>query len=321
MRIANNFINNPNFFDLLIVGAGPAGLTAAIYAQRANLKVAFFEKETPGGKVVKTSFVENYPGFENISGPDLALNFFQHATKIGAKFIYGEVIDITKINNIFHLTTADGTVRYAKAVIIASGMTERKLNIPGETEYYGRGLSYCAICDGPIYKNKPVAIIGGGNTAVEEALYLSSICSKVFLIHRRQEFRAEASLVEKVKKDSKIELILDTVPISFNGDGKRIVSLTCENVVSKKQQTINVDCIFPFIGFLPVNSFTKKLEIINPNNGFLEVNADFETKIKGLFVAGDVVNKEIRQISTAINDGTIAAINCKKYIDEEFENV
>ncbi|WP_412032521.1 thioredoxin-disulfide reductase [Malacoplasma muris] len=319
MRIDTNYINNPHFFDVLIIGAGPAGLTAALYAQRANLKVAFFEKDTPGGKVVKTSVVENYPGFKTVSGPDLALNFFQQASSIGAKFIYGEVTNISKLNEIFHVTTSDGMVRYSKVVIIASGMTERKLNIPGEIEYYGKGVSYCAICDAAIYKNKPVAVIGGGNTALEESLYLADICSKVYLIHRRQGFRAEEVIISKVKQHKNIQLILDAVPLSFDGDGKKITGLTYENVIDKKQGKISIDCVFPFIGFLPVNNFFEKLNIKNENNGFVDVDSNFQTKIVGLYCVGDVVNKNIRQISTAINDGTIAAVHAKKYIDEHFE--
>lgn len=319
MRIDTNYINNPHFFDVLIIGAGPAGLTAALYAQRANLKVAFFEKDTPGGKVVKTSVVENYPGFKTISGPDLALSFFQQASGVGAKFIYGEVTNISKINDIFHVTTIDGMVRYSKVVIIASGMTERKLNIPGEKEYYGKGLSYCAICDAAIYKNRPVAVIGGGNTALEESLYLADICSKVYLVHRRQGFRAEEVIVEKVKKHPNIELVLDAIPVSFDGDTKKVTGLTVENTITKAHSKINVDCIFPFIGFLPVNNFFEKLDIKNPENGFVDVDSNFLTKITGLYCVGDLVNKDIRQISTAINDGTIAAVHAKKYIDEHFE--
>lgn len=319
MRIDTNYINNPHFFDVLIIGAGPAGLTAALYAQRANLKVAFFEKDTPGGKVVKTSVVENYPGFKTISGPDLALSFFQQASAVGAKFIYGEVTNISKLNDIFHVTTSDGMVRYSKVVIIASGMTERKLNIPGEAQYYGKGVSYCAICDAAIYKNKPVAVIGGGNTALEESLYLADICSKVYIVHRRQGFRAEEVIISKVKQHKNIQLILDAIPTSFDGNGQKIIGLSYENVNDKNIGKITVDCIFPFIGFLPVNNFFNKLNIVNETNGFVDVDSNFQTKITGLYCVGDVVNKSIRQISTAINDGTIAAVHAKKYIDEHFD--
>ena len=320
MRVDSNYLNNPNFFDLLIVGAGPAGLTAALYAKRAGLKVAFYEKDTPGGKVVKTGFVENYPGFSNISGPDLAMNFFKQVTELGVKFIYGEVTKVRKMDNIFHVFSSDGQARYAKTVIIATGVTEKKLGIKGEDQYYAKGLSYCAICDASLYKDKPVAVIGGGNTALEEALYLSDIVSKVFLIHRRQGFRADNWVVEKVKANKKIQLVLDYVPVEFVGDGKKINSIIIKHVPTNKLAKIMVDCIFPFIGFIPVNNIVSDLKITNEENGFVDVNKKMETKVTGLFCIGDLVNKNIRQISTAVGDGSVAAIEAKKYIEENFDN-
>lgn len=318
MRIDSNYINNPNFYDVLIIGAGPAGLTAAIYCQRANLKVAFYEKETPGGKVVKTSFVENYPGFSNISGPDLAMNFFKQVSELGVKFIFGEVTRVIKVNDIFHVTSSDGQIRYAKAVILATGMTEKKLGIKGETEYYGKGLSYCAICDATLYKDKPVAIIGGGNTALEESLYLADIVSTVYLVHRRNEFRADASVIEKVRKNPKIKLVLNHIPVEFNGDGKKINHIIIKNVESNQLSKINVDCIFPFIGFLPVNKLVESLDVINKETGFINVNEKMETIVPGLFCIGDLVNKNVRQIATAVGEGSIAAIETKKYIEKNF---
>ena len=316
MRIDSNYINNPNYFDVLIVGAGPAGLTAALYCQRANLKVAFYEKETPGGKVVKTSIVENYPGFSSITGPDLAVSFFKQVSQLGVKFIFSEVTKISKIDNIFHVTSSDQQVRYAKAVIIASGMSEKKLNIPGEKQYYGKGVSYCAICDAALYKNKPVAVIGGGNTALEESLYLADIVSKVYLIHRREGFRAEESIVDKVKAHPNIELVLNYVPTEFvSSDKKTISSIKIQNVLNNETKEIDVNCIFPFIGFIPITNFVSGLNITDETNGFINVNSKMETSIPGLFCAGDVNNKEIRQISTAVGDGTIAAIEAKKYIE------
>lgn len=320
MRIDSNYLNNPNFFDVLIIGAGPAGLTAALYCKRANLKVAFYEKETPGGKVVKTSFVENYPGFSNVSGPDLAMNFFKQVSELGVKFIFGEVTKIRKVGDIFHVFSADGQARYAKVVIVATGMTEKKIGVKNEAEYYGRGVSYCAICDAALYKDKPVAVIGGGNTALEESLYLADIVSKVYLIHRRQGFRADAMVVEKVKANKKIELVLDAVPHEFLGDGKTINGIIIKNVNDNKLLKINVDCIFPFIGFVPTNKMVEGLEITDPNTGFVLVNEKMETAIPGLFSTGDVNNKTVRQISTAVGDGTIAAIEAKRYIENNFSD-
>lgn len=316
MRIDSNYINNPNFFDVLIVGAGPAGLTAALYCQRANLKVAFYEKETPGGKVVKTAVVENYPGYSTISGPDLAVNMFKQVSELGVKFIFSEVIKISKIDNVFHVTSTDNQVRFSKTVIIASGMTEKKLNIPGEKEYYGRGVSYCAICDASLYKNQEVAVIGGGNTALEESLYLADIVKKVYLVHRREGFRAEESIVEKVKNHSNIEMLLNYVPIEFvSEDKKKISSIKIQNIQDNNVYELNVGCVFPFIGFLPLTNFVENLDVKNVDNGFINVNSKMETTIPGLFCAGDVCDKDVRQISTAIGDGTIAAIEAKKYIE------
>lgn len=315
MRVDSNYINNPNYFDLLIVGGGPAGLAAAVYAKRANLKVAFIEKDTPGGKVVKTGFVENYPGFSSISGPDLAMNFFKQVTELNVKYIYGNVTNISKLDNIFHVTTEDGMIRFSKTVIIASGMTERKIGVPGEKEYYGRGVSYCAICDAAIYKNKPVAVIGGGNTALEESVYLADIVSKVYLIHRRDQFRGDEIAVQKAKANNKVEFILDTVPISFDGDGKKIIGITVKNVKTNQERKIEVSCIFPFVGFLPVTEFISKFDV-KDQNGFVKTNNKMETSVPGLFSAGDVNNKDFRQISTAVADGTIAALEAKKYLDE-----
>lgn len=319
MRIDNHYVNNPNFYDVLIVGAGPAGLTAAMYCKRANLNVAFFEKDTPGGKVVKTSTVENYIGFESISGPDLALSFFKQVTKLGVKFIFGEVTKISKIDNVFIVETKNGITWYSKTVIIATGMSERKLNIPGESEYYGKGVSYCAICDATLYKGKEVAVIGGGNTAIEESLYLSDIVSKVYLIHRRSEFKAEQINIDKVLKNPKIELVLNSVAEEFVSEDKKVISaIKVKNLETEESRIIPVKCIFPFIGFIPINNFVSHLSIANKDNGFIDVDSKNETNIPGLFCAGDIVNKNIRQISTAVGDGTIAAIEVKKYIDENW---
>lgn len=315
MRIDNTYKNNPNYFDVLIIGSGPAGISAAIYSQRASLKTGIIEKDAPGGKIVKTAFIENYPGFKTISGPDLAYSMFEQMNNVGVKYIYGNVVDIKKINNIFHVSSEDGMTKYSKVVIIASGMNEKKIGIPGEKEYYGKGLSYCAICDGPLYKNKPIAIIGGGNSALEEALYLSDLSSEIHLIHRRKEFRADKSIVDKVMANKNIFLHLDNIPISFNGDGKKIDSITIQNINTNAKNDLVIDCIFPFIGFLPVNNFALNFDIID-DNGFIIADQNMATSIEGLFSVGDVNKKQYRQISTAVSDGTIAALAAKKYIDE-----
>lgn len=315
MRIDNTYKNNPNYFDVLIVGSGPAGISAAIYSQRASLKTGIIEKDAPGGKIVKTAFIENYPGFKSVSGPELAYGMFEQMNNTGVKYIYGNVVEIKKINDFFHVSSEDGMIKYSKVVIIASGMNEKKIGIPGEKEYYGKGLSYCAICDGPLYKNKPIAIIGGGNSALEEALYLSDLSPEIHLIHRRKEFRADQMIIDKVKANKNIFLHLDNIPISFNGDGKKINSITIEDINNNIQTNIKIDCIFPFLGFLPVNNFILNFNIID-DNGFIIVNKNMATSIDGLYSVGDVNKKQYRQISTAISDGTIAALAAKKYIDD-----
>ena len=243
------------------------------------------------------------------------MNFFKQVSELNVKYIYGNVTNISKLDDIFHVTTEDGMIRFSKTVIIATGMTERKIGVPGEKEYYGRGVSYCAICDAAIYKNKPVAVIGGGNTAIEESIYLADIVSKVYLIHRRDAFRADEIVVQKAKANSKIEFLLDTVPKSFDGDGKKIVGITVENVKTKVETKIEVDCIFPFVGFLPVTESVAKFDI-KDQNGFVKTNSRMETAVPGLFSAGDVNSKDFRQISTAVADGTIAALEAKKYLEE-----
>lgn len=307
-------LNDKDIYDVIIIGAGPAGLTAAIYAKRANLKTAIYEKYIPGGKVAKTAFVENYSGYEKIEGPSLATNFYNHAINLGVEIFYEEVIDINKKDNIFYIKSNSGMIQISKTVILSTGTVERKLNIPGEEEFYGKGLSYCAICDGSFYKNQDVAIIGGGNSAFEESLFLSSIVKKVYLIHRNKKFRADQSVIDRVYKNNKIELILDTIVTRINGD-KSINEIEIENVLNNKKDKLQVKAVFPMIGFDSKIDFLKNISVLN-NNSFLIVDENMSTNIPGLFSAGDNNDKHIRQISTAISDGTIAALSCKKYIDD-----
>lgn len=313
MRVDSNFINNPNFFDLLIIGAGPAGLTAALYAKRANLKVGFYEKETPGGKVVKTAFVENYPGFEKISGPDLALNFFKQTSSYNIPFLYAEVTSIIKRDDIFYVTSSDGMVRYAFSVILATGMSERKINIPGESEYYGKGVSYCAICDASLYRNKKICVLGGGNSALEEALYLTDFASELYLIHRREEFRAEEYIVKKVLENKKIIKYLNYVPIEFVGDKKAITSIKIQNVKDQSIKELETSVIFPFFGFIPNNALATKLDL-ETENGFIKTNSEGLTSIDGLYCCGDLVAKATRQIANAVGEAAVCATSAKKYV-------
>ncbi len=292
--------------DLIIVGAGPAGLTAAIYASRAGLDTMIIERGAPGGKVFVTHMVENYPGFESISGRELSQTMHKHALKFGAKYEYGDVKEIIDLGETKKVITNMNEYE-AKKVIIATGTENRKLGAEGEERLQGAGISYCAVCDGNFFKDKDVAVIGGGNSALEEALYLADICSSVTIVHRRQEFRAESYIVDKVKTRSNIKFVLDSNVVSFNGENL-LESVTVENKNSKEQSTIDVAGAFVYVGLIPITSPFTDLGIVD-ERGNIKVDERLESKVKGIFVAGDVREKELRQIATATNDGAICAQN------------
>ncbi|HOE06354.1 MAG TPA: thioredoxin-disulfide reductase [Bacilli bacterium] len=302
-------------FDVLIIGAGPAGMTAAIYAARGNLKVGIIEQGAPGGAMVNTSVIENYPGFKKIEGTSLALEMFEQVNDLGVEYFGYSVIDIEKNEDIFKVTVEGLAEKLeSKALVIATGTKNKHLNIPGEETYKGKGISWCAICDGSFYKNKPVAVIGGGNSALEEALYLADIASKVYVIHRRDEFRGAEILVSKLKVRDNVEFILNTIPLEFLGE-ENLKQIKLQNKLSSEVFTIDVDGCFEYVGQQPANQLISKLEITD-ERGYVMVDKNFETSIKGLYACGDIVAKEIRQIATAINDGAIAALNIVKYCKE-----
>lgn len=303
--------------DLTIVGCGPAGLTAAIYACRANLDVIMIDKNSPGGKVITTASVENYPGFNEISGPDLSLKFFEQTQNLGAKFMFNDVVDIqTDINSNFKFVKLKNEkIIKTKAVIIATGMVNRKIGCTNESELYQKGISYCAICDGAIYKNQPVAVIGSGRSAVEEAIFLSSIASDVTVISNKIEFKADAKEIEHLQSLSNVKIYFQTDTLSFNGSDK-LTSLTLRNQLTNETFNLNVNAAFIFIGFLPMSPTINEKSILSNESNFIDVNYQMQTSYPGIFAAGDIVNKKIRQISTAISDGTIAALSAVDYIKD-----
>lgn len=304
-------------FDLVIVGAGPAGLTAAIYASRANLSVCFIDKDAPGGKVVTTAFVENYPGYENISGPDLSLKFFDQAKKLGAKFIFSEVKNIDVVDEYKYTELSNGNTIRSKVVIIATGMVNRKIGCINEVQMFGKGVSYCAICDGAIYKDQHVAVIGSGLSAIEESLYMSDIASKVTLISNKEKFKVENDKsTQHLFEKTNIEILYNTETISFNGNDK-LKSITLKDKTTNKQYELEVAGAFIFIGFIPICPTVNNNSILDPISKFINVDSKMETIVPGIFAAGDIVNKKIRQISTAIGDGTIAALSAADYISEK----
>ncbi len=299
--------------ELAIIGAGPAGLTSAIYAARALLDVEVYEKGLIGGQVATATHVENYPGFpDGIEGVELIEKMKKQAESFGAKIIFSEIKKINWQDR--KLMTTRGEVE-TEALIIASGTSPRELGVKGEREFKGKGVSYCAVCDGAFYTDEEVAVVGGGNTAVEEALYLTKFASKVYLIHRRDLLRAERILQERLFSNPKIEVLWNTVVREIKGDNF-IKSIVIENLVTGELKELNISGIFIYIGLKPNTSFVEGLLKLD-KDGFILTNEDMETSVEGIFAAGDVRSKTLRQIATAVGDGAIAAISAEKYIREQ----
>ena len=304
---------NSNKFDVIIIGAGPAGLSAGLYAARAKLKTLIIENKYPGGQIVITEFIENYPGYkEPVSGYELTQNFLEHSLKFGVEQITDEITGIIPQKDNHKIITKSSEYS-AKAVIICSGASPRVLNIPGEKEFTGKGVSYCATCDAAFFKNKEVGVIGGGDTALEEALFLTKFVSKVYLIHRRDKFRAMKVIVDRVLNNDKIEIIYNSRPVSINGAGK-VESITIENALNKENKIIEIAGVFVFAGYVPNNSFIPE-PIIKSNDGYIITDEKLETNIPGIFAAGDVRKKYLRQVITACADGATAAFAAMRYID------
>lgn len=295
-------------YDLIIVGSGPAGMTAAIYAARNNLKVMICESSAPGGQMINTSSIQNYPGYIDVDGATLAFSMYEQVTKLDVDYIFGMCTKITKKDDFELIINEEKYI--SKNVIIATGARNNKLKVPGEEALIGRGISFCAICDAHFYKGKEVAVIGGGNSSLEEAIFLSTVASKVYLIHRRNEFRAEEKLVQRIKEIGNIHLILNTNVVKFNGQNK-LESIDLKNNDTQNITTLTVDGCFEFVGMIPSSELLKEFNCIN-ENGYVVVDENFQTTTKGLYACGDVINKKIRQIVTAVNDGAIASMHITK---------
>ena len=287
-------------YDIIIVAAGPAGLTAALYARRANKKVLVLEAKTYGGQIINASVVENYPGIEKISGVDYATTLYNQVKKLGAEIKFETV---TRIQEDKTVITSDNTYQ-AKAIILATGAENRRLNINKETEFVGKGVSYCATCDGNFYKNKTVAVVGGGNTALEDAIYLSDIVKKVYLIHRREEFRGEAKYVKDIKNKENIELILNSTVKTLNG--KDILENIDIEDNNGNIKSIDIDGLFIAVGQSPKNEIMSNIIKLD-KMGYIISEDGVHTNIKGIYVAGDARVKQLRQLTTAVGDGSLAA--------------
>ena len=296
-------MNQP--FDCVVIGAGIAGCTAAIYLKRWNLNVLVLEKNMPGGTINKTSIIENYPGIKNIDGTTLALNLYDQIQSLNINYKYGNVIKIEKQNDEFQIET-DLEKLKTKSIIIATGRKPKTLNLENEEKLIGHGISYCATCDGPLYKDKEVCIVGGGNSALEESIYLSNICKKVTIINRSSILKADNYLVEKVKEISNIDIMYNAKVQNLIEEKNKLKSIT----INKEQESQNIDCdgLFIFIGFEPD---IPNIEGINLDNGYIVVDTKMQTNIRNICACGDIIKKDLYQIITAAGEGAQAANTIK----------
>lgn len=293
-------------FDLVIIGAGPAGMSAAIYGSRAGLKTAMLEAGAPGGKLIKTAEISNWPGITSTNGAQLASDMFEHSTVFGAEYVYGNVVNVEDRGEYKAIICEDGEVYEAKALIVATGTLERKMNIPGEEENIGRGVSFCAVCDGAFFRNQEVCVVGGGNSALEEADYISQFASKVNIIIRRDEFRADSIVQKAIEGNAKIHVITKHVPVRVVDNKTRVTGLVLKHVDTGIETTVETNGIFPYIGLDPATHFLESLDVLD-EHGYIMVDENCETRVKGVYGAGDVIKKKLRQVVTATNDGAIAA--------------
>ncbi|MCK1998280.1 thioredoxin-disulfide reductase [Psychrobacillus psychrodurans] len=300
-------------YDVIIIGAGPAGMTAAVYTSRANLSTLMIERGIPGGQMANTEEVENYPGFEMILGPELSTKMFEHAKKFGAEYAYGDVSEIVNGED-YKTVKVSGKEYKALAVIISSGAEYKKMGIPGETELGGRGVSYCAVCDGAFFKQKNLVVVGGGDSAVEEGAFLTKFANKVTIVHRRDELRAQKILQDRAFANEKIDFIWNTTLKEIHGKDGKVASVTLVSTVDGTEREFETDGVFVYVGMLPLTKPFANLGILN-DGGYIVTNEKMETTVPGIFGAGDVREKMLRQIVTATGDGSIAAQAAQHYIE------
>jgi len=305
-------------YEIIIVGAGPAGQAAALYAGRSRIPTLVLERGIPGGQLWNTAEVEDYPGFEHIMGPDLAERMQKHAEKFGARFETAEVESISVDGDDRVVTTADGREFRAPAVIVTAGGEARKLGVPGEDELAGKGVSYCAVCDGAFFEGAEIAVVGGGDSAVEEGTFLTRYGSRVHLIHRRDEYRAQPIIIEQMRATGKVEEVLNTVVEEIHGTDGRVSHLTLRNVATGEQSRLDVGAIFPFVGFTPHSDVfapdvAQQIEL--DESGHIVTDQAMRTGVPGIFAAGDVRSQFVRQITNAVGDATTAALAANAYVE------
>lgn len=298
-------------FDTVVIGSGVAGMTAAIYLKRSNKKVLLLEKSAPGGQINRTAKIENYPGYKEVDGPTLAMNIYEQVMALEIEYRYGNVLEIENSKDKKIIKTDMEEIE-TKTIVIASGRSPKELGLDNEKQLIGHGISYCAICDGPLYKEQVIAVVGGGNSALEEALYLSELCKKVYIIHRRDTLRADAILQEKTKEKKNIEFLYNSNVTELQEENNQLTSLLVNQ--DGKIEKLDVNGLFIYIGNTPNTEFLKENEI-QLENGYLVVDSNMKTSIDGIYACGDVIKKEFYQISTAVGEGATAALAIKKALE------
>ncbi|MEQ3445776.1 thioredoxin-disulfide reductase [Enterococcus cecorum] len=301
-------------YDVIIIGAGPAGMTAALYAARANLNTLLLERGIPGGQMNNTAEVENYPGFDSILGPDLALKMYDGINQFGVEHGYGNVVEVKDHHDYKEVITDDASYE-AKVVIIATGCEHRNLEVPGEAEYSGRGVSYCAVCDGAFFRNKKLIVVGGGDSAVEEAIYLTQFADEVKIVHRRDALRAQKIIQDRAFANEKISFIWDSVVEEIKGDDQKVTGVQIKNVKTGETYEEAADGVFIYVGLIPLTQAFTSLGITD-DAGWIVTDERMQTKISGLLACGDARQKHLRQITTAVGDGGIAGQQAYQYIEE-----
>ena len=302
-------------YDTIIIGAGPAGMTAALYAARSNLKVALLERGIPGGQMNNTADIENYPGYANISGPELAEKMFEPLENLGVEHLFGLVEKIEDRGDFKEIITEDERFE-AKTVIIASGANHRHLGVPGEEDYNSRGVSYCAVCDGAFFRDEDLLVVGGGDSAVEEASFLTRFAKSVTIVHRRDELRAQKVLQDRAFANEKIRFVWDSVVESIHGDERKVTGVTFKNVKTGELSQAEFGGIFIYVGLDPVSEFAADLGITD-EAGWILTDHQMKTSVAGIYAVGDVRQKDLRQITTAVGDGATASQEAYKYLTEQ----
>lgn len=301
-------------YDVVIIGAGPGGLCAGLYCARADRKTVCLEKGLPGGQIANTGDVEDFIGFDKIAGSELAMKMTNHAQSFGLEIDSEEAAEIYCDGDDRIVKCVSGAVYRAKAIILSTGGTPVKLGVTGEEEFSGRGVSYCAICDGAFFRNQVVAVVGGGDAAVEEGTFLTKFASKVYIIHRRDALRAAKIIQQRAFDNDKVEIIWDTVVESINGNDRQVTDLSLKNVKTGESSSLEVGAVFPYLGFRPNSNVTRE-ELRKDEGGYILTDERMETSIKGIFACGDVRSQLVRQITNAVGDGTTAAVAAEKHIE------